>query len=116
MIRIRSDGYRKSTRHVPNQRIEQICQRIFYSENRAAAPNRLQSALEVHTKEASLTNLLSSFTLTLLVQCIIFLLLIDCTTLLLFMVIFKFSVLLALITGRRTSTVFSFILIKNNET
>ena len=70
----------------------------------------------VHTKETSLTNFLSSITLILLVQCIIFFLLIDCTTLLLFMVIFKFSVLLALITARMTSTVFSFILIKNDET
>ena len=70
----------------------------------------------VHTKETFLTNFLSSITLILLVQCIIFLLLIDCTTLLLFMVIFKFSVLLALITARRTSTVFSFIWKKNDET
>ena len=70
----------------------------------------------VHTKETALTNFLSSITLILLVQCIIFLLLVDCTTLLLFMVIFKFSVLLALITARRTSTVFSFIWKKNDET
>ena len=76
----------------------------------------LQSTLVVHTMEASLTDFLSSITLILLVQCIIFLLLIDCTTLLLFMVIFKFSILLALITARRTSTVFSFIWKKNDET
>ena len=62
-----------------------------------------------------MTNFLSSITLILLVQCIIFHLLVDCTTLLLFMVILKFSVLLALITARRISTVFSFILIKNNK-
>ena len=72
----------------------------------------LYSALVVHTIEASLTVFLSPITLILLVQCIIFLFLIDCTTLLLF----KFSVLLALITARRTSKVFSFILIKNDET
>ena len=77
---------------------------------------RVQSALVVHTKEASLTDFLSPITLILLVQCIIFLLLVDCATLLLFMVIFKFSVLLALITARRTSTVFSFIWKKNDET
>ena len=63
-----------------------------------------------------MSDFLSSITLILLVQCIIFHLLVDCTTLLLFMVIFKFSVLLALITARMTSTVFSFILIKNDET
>ena len=66
--------------------------------------------------EASLTVFLSPITLILLVQCIIFHLLVDYTTLLLFMVIFKFSALLALITARMTSTVFSFILIKNDET
>ena len=63
-----------------------------------------------------MSDFLSSITLILLVQCIIFLLLVDCATLLLFMVIFKFSVLLALITASMTSTVFSFILIKNDET
>ena len=105
---VRSDRYRESLRRVPNTHRADLSPYILQPEWSCF---RYTSK---YTSSPHYRGLLDRFPelywLILLVQCIIFLLLVDCTTLLLFMVIFKFSILLALITARRTSTVFSFIL------